>query len=102
MHKRKGDMMYRTIKAFKDLQDGGYRYAIGDTFPRDGKEVTEARLHELASRANKAGEPLITEVKALEAEVREERATAEVEAEAETEQQKKSTKRTTRKRKVEE
>ena len=51
--------MYRAIKSFSDLQDNGFVYKAGDTFPRLGKEVTENRLKELSSKENKRGEKLI-------------------------------------------
>lgn len=51
--------MYRVIKSFSDLQDNGFVYKAGDTFPRLGKEVTENRLKELSSKENKRGEKLI-------------------------------------------
>lgn len=51
--------MYKVIKAFVDLQDNNFPYAVGDVFPRNGKTVTEKRLAELAGKENKQGEPLI-------------------------------------------
>lgn len=33
--------MYKVVKFFNDLQDNGYAYHVGDTFPHDGMEVTE-------------------------------------------------------------
>ena len=51
--------MYRVIKHFIDLHDNDYRYDIGDTYPREGIEVSEARAAELAGSGNKQGEPLI-------------------------------------------
>ena len=51
--------MYKVIKAFVDLQDCNFPYAVGDVFPRNGKTVTEKRLAELAGKDNKQGEPLI-------------------------------------------
>ena len=55
--------MYRVIKAFTDLKDNNRAYNVGDTFPRSGLDVTEARLAELSGNYNKRGEPLIREVK---------------------------------------
>ena len=52
-------MKYRVIKRFTDLQDGNHLYIEGDTFPRDGVTVTEARLQELSTAANRQGVPLI-------------------------------------------
>lgn len=54
--------MYRVIKFFTDLHDGDHPYNVGDAFPRDGVEVTENRLKELASDGNKQGIPLIEKV----------------------------------------
>ena len=51
--------MYKVIKSFSDLQDNGFVYKAGDTFPRLGKEVTKERLKELLSEGNKRGEKLI-------------------------------------------
>lgn len=63
--------MYKVIKAFYDLQDGKdtkngkvfYSYNAGDMFPREGKEVSEARIAELSGKNNAQGEPLIEAVK---------------------------------------
>ena len=52
-------MMYKVIKFFTDLQDKDHPYNVGDTFPRSGMTVTEARLAELSGSGNKRGEPLI-------------------------------------------
>jgi len=51
--------MYKVIKFFVDLQDNNHPYKPGDTFPREGKEVTAERLAELAGDKNKQGCPLI-------------------------------------------
>lgn len=51
--------MYKVIKFFVDLQDNNHPYNVGDTFPREGHEVTEERLAELAGSNNKQGVPLI-------------------------------------------
>lgn len=51
--------MYRVIKYFTDLQDHDHAYSVGDVFPREGHEVTAARLAELAGKNNKQGQPLI-------------------------------------------
>ena len=55
--------MYKVIEKFIDLQDDNYLYQIGDTFPREGLEVSEERLAELSSEANKRGIPLIRKVR---------------------------------------
>lgn len=54
--------MYRVIKAFTDLQDNKYPYNAGDEFPREGVEVSEDRLEELATDKNRRKEPLIEKV----------------------------------------
>lgn len=56
-------MMYKVIKFFTDLHDNNYPYGVGDTYPRQGLTVTEARIAELAGSNNKQGQPLIELVK---------------------------------------
>lgn len=51
--------MYRTIVRFKDLQDGGYTYNVGDIFPRNGLAVGDNRISELSTNKNRRGIPLI-------------------------------------------
>lgn len=51
--------MYKVIKFFTDLQDGGHPYNVGDIFPRSGVDASKDRLAELASKENKQGMPLI-------------------------------------------
>lgn len=58
--------MFKVIRYFTDLQDNGYAYNVGDTFPRDGMTVTADRITELSSSANKQGVPLIEEVRGAE------------------------------------
>ena len=62
--------MYRVIKFFRDLKDNNHAYHVGDSFPHDGMEVTEDRLLELSTDANRRHEPLIEKVEdeAVEAE----------------------------------
>lgn len=71
--------MYRVIKYFTDLQDEHHAYHAGDTFPREGLEVSEERLAELSSDKNKRGIPLIEEVKEAKEELKEETVETEVE-----------------------
>ncbi|WP_294785676.1 hypothetical protein [uncultured Eubacterium sp.] len=47
--------MYKVIKYFTDLHDADHEYHPGDTFPRKGVKVTNARLEELAGEKNKQG-----------------------------------------------
>ena len=54
--------MYKVIKYFTDLKDDGHPYNVGDTYPKKGLTVTEARIKELASSKNRQGVPLIEEV----------------------------------------
>ena len=55
--------MYKVLAMFTDLQDGGYKYDAGDTYPRKGYKPSEERIAELASSANKRGQAVIEEVK---------------------------------------
>lgn len=52
--------MYRVIKYFTDLQDDNYPYVPGDKYPRDGLEVSNERIIELATVDNKQNTQLIT------------------------------------------
>lgn len=54
--------MYRVIKYFKDLQDNNHAYNVGDEFPHKGMEVSEKRLLELSTDANRRHLPLIEKV----------------------------------------
>lgn len=54
--------MYKVIKTFVDLQDGNYKYDVGDTYPREGVSALPSRVKELAGKNNKLGEPLIEEI----------------------------------------
>lgn len=59
-------MKYRVIKYFTDLQDNDFAYNAGDSFPREGKEVTPERIKELSGANNLRGIALIEEVRAAE------------------------------------
>lgn len=54
--------MYKVVYKFKDLSDDEHVYNVDDIFPREGHEVSFARIRELASDKNKIGKPLIEEV----------------------------------------
>ena len=54
--------MYRVIKHFVDLQDNNYKYDVGDTYPRNGLNVLQSRINELASNKNLQKTPLIEEI----------------------------------------
>lgn len=56
-------MRYIVVKDFSDIQDDKHIYLTGDTFPREGLEVSEERVAELASKDNMRGEVLIEAVK---------------------------------------
>ena len=54
--------MYKVINFFTDLQDFNHPYKVGDVFPRQGMNVSEERLKELAGSRNKQGKPLIAKI----------------------------------------
>ena len=58
--------MYKVIKHFVDLQDGNYKYDIGDIYPRKGLNVLQSRINELASHKNLQKTPLIEEIPEIE------------------------------------
>lgn len=47
---------------WKDLEDNGYIYKKGDTYPRKGYTPTKERIKQLTTKNNKIGEVLIREV----------------------------------------
>lgn len=55
-------MKYTVIKYFTDLQDNNFAYNEGDTFPREGLEVSDERIEELSTTANRRGIALIEKV----------------------------------------
>lgn len=57
--------MYKVINAFTDLQDDCAVYHTGDIYPRKGASVSDERIAELSSSANRLGFPLIAEVHEL-------------------------------------
>lgn len=52
-------MQYTVISPFADLQDNNHVYNAGDKYPRQGLTVTEGRIAELSSGANRLRTPLI-------------------------------------------
>lgn len=60
--------MFAVIKSFTDLKDKNYLYLEGDVYPREGFEVSDERLAELSTTANRRGEPLIEKVEELKEE----------------------------------
>lgn len=73
-------MIYKVVKAFSDLQDDRHVYNAGDTFPREGVDVSEDRLKELSSTSNRLGIPLIKAEKPAEEKPSEEAVPVEEEA----------------------
>jgi len=55
-------MSYTVVKYFTDLQDNNFAYHEGDTFPREGLEVSDERIKELSTTANRRGVVLIEKV----------------------------------------
>lgn len=45
-------MQYEVIRYFTDAQDNDYAYREGDTYPRDGLNVSDARIRDLLSGNN--------------------------------------------------
>ena len=54
--------MFKVVKKFYDLKDNNHCYYVGDTFPYNGKKVSDKRIGELSSNKNKMGVPLIEEI----------------------------------------
>lgn len=54
--------MYKVIKYFTDLQDNNHAYHVGDSFPRNGLDVSDERLTELSTKNNRQNKPLIERV----------------------------------------
>lgn len=58
--------MYKVIKFFRDIKDYNHAYHVGDIFPHNGKVVSEERLLELSTDANRRHVPLIEKVEIVE------------------------------------
>ncbi|OME59479.1 hypothetical protein [Paenibacillus odorifer] len=54
--------MYRVIRKFKDLKHDEYVYQIGDMYPKEGIDVSKARLKELSTTKNKYKKIYIEEI----------------------------------------
>lgn len=54
--------MYRVKVSFQDLEDNRHQYHAGDAFPRQGLEVSEARLHALLTGENRRKTIIIEKV----------------------------------------
>lgn len=72
--------MYKVLVRFRDLQDKGHVYNVGDIFPRSGLEVANSRVEELSSIHNRRGVALIARVAPTEASPVAKEATEEVNA----------------------
>lgn len=55
-------MAYIVVKHFTDLQDHGYKYAEGDTYPREGYEPSDERIEMLSTANNRQKTVLIEAV----------------------------------------
>lgn len=58
--------MHKALVNFVDLRDNNHRYHAGDSFPREGYEVSDDRIAELCSDQNKLGKPVIAEEKPVD------------------------------------
>ena len=58
-------MVYKVLDYFTDLQDNSYEYNEGDTYPREGLNPSDDRIHELASDENVRGVPIIEAVEEI-------------------------------------
>lgn len=70
---------FRVIKYFTDLQDNSFAYHEGDLFPREGLEVSDKRIKELSTNANRRKQPLIEAIEETKQELVEEPVEAPVE-----------------------
>ena len=62
-HKQEVTKKYVVVfPRWKDLEDNGYIYKKGDTYPRKGYTPTKKRIEQLTTQNNKIGEVLIREV----------------------------------------
>lgn len=52
-------MKYKVIKYFKDAKDNNRAYRPGESYPREGLEVSEERLKELSTTNNRRGVAVI-------------------------------------------
>ena len=55
-------MYYEVIRYFRDAQDNGHVYHVGDKYPRDGHSVSAVRIKDLLSGNNFQEVPLIKRV----------------------------------------
>ena len=52
-------MGYKAVEFFRDGADDNRLYSPGEDYPRQGLTVSEARLLELSTEANRRGAPMI-------------------------------------------
>ena len=55
-------MSWVVTKEFADVTDC-HVYKVGDSFPHDGRQISDGRLRELSTDKNKLGVPLIEKEK---------------------------------------
>lgn len=55
-------MSYKAKSFFRDMQDGGYAYNVGDEYPRKGYKPTDERIAELSGNGNKRGVAVIEKI----------------------------------------
>lgn len=72
-------MAYTVIRHFTDLQDHGYKYAEGDTYPREGYTPSAERIEMLSTANNRQKTVLIKAVESESAEIVETSAVEETE-----------------------
>lgn len=51
--------MYKVIRYFRDTQDNRHAYNVGDTFPHDGRAISQERINALVNGNNFQQVPLI-------------------------------------------
>lgn len=54
---------YKAIREFIDTKDNNRFYHVGDTYPRDGANVSNERISELSTNKNASKIPLIEEIR---------------------------------------
>lgn len=72
-------MTYTVIRHFTDLQDEGYKYKEGDTYPREGYTPSAERIKMLSTPNNRQRTVLIKAVATESAEIVETSAVEETE-----------------------
>ena len=59
-------MAHKVIRRFQEVKHDNHVYEVGDSYPKEGKKATKARLEELSTKENKYKQIYIEEVKAEE------------------------------------